>query len=41
MKNIVICGSMKVKDRIIEISKELEKKRIQRITTSRMHARNR
>ena len=26
MKNIVICGSMKVKDRIIEISKELEKK---------------
>lgn len=25
MKNIVICGSMKVKDKIIEISKELEK----------------
>lgn len=26
MKNIVLCGSMKVKDKIIEISKELEEK---------------
>ena len=24
MKNIVLCGSMKVKDRIVEVSKELE-----------------
>ena len=26
MKNIVLCGSMKVKDKIIEISKQLEEK---------------
>ena len=26
MKNIVLCGSMKVKDKIIEISKELKEK---------------
>lgn len=35
---VVLCGSMKVKDEIIKIKDELEKK-LQSIITYRMHAR--